>query len=515
MSNWRFVVQVFVPISKGANEGYIATGYPVAKNLIMTAGHSITELIGQAEEWHDELPVVEVQWRLDEDPATWKWVNAQPVWWSDSDFSDAALLETEFPAGVVSWLPLNGGLPRNDAMWSGLGYPDCGDRREHREDFPMSGRILETQHQNRLDLQVETGPAFDEGWKGASGSPIVVDNAVVGIVRSCLQNVEAKRLRGVLISRLIEESGFRDRLGYCPALSHKLTERKQRARDSITGVLSARGSESIVQSFASEFSIAPEKKEVPEIVERLFGELETVCYAFVRVIENVNSEDSVKVQSLFEELLPLIYPMTTVYELNRQIEDAAVSIVTVPFGNPVGVSMAMAAIDGRQIDAESVISQESRRTGVLNLPEAMNRQRDEDVKSALQRMSGPEEGRGTNWESEVRAVLAAIATDKDSGIALESWDRQTAMGLESLKSFATFINDHLRILRNVSRTRYFYPYHQNNSGVSAEALDFLGKSIPELTLVQISGENVARQRDLVIYQCLKAFMKQTSESTRA
>ncbi|WP_295582020.1 hypothetical protein [uncultured Lamprocystis sp.] len=205
------VVEIFVPeCGTNGKKGQIATGYPIARDRILTARHPLFPAPGR-----DPDRPIEIRWRCrDIDPC---WRPVGDIVWEDQGWN-LALLACTLPTSIDRWGAfLSEERPVPNAQWYSVGFPRVGGKRNGaRKPFGMGGSIKAAiDSADRFEVDETAGPENAEAWKGASGSPVFVDSRIFGVIVSVPKNVKARRLSVVPIWRLLREvPDFCKQIGY-------------------------------------------------------------------------------------------------------------------------------------------------------------------------------------------------------------------------------------------------------------------------------------------------------------
>jgi len=136
------LVEIFVG---NGGQGHVGTGYPVARDRILTAGHVLFP-----DGWNSAAPV-HLRWhyRRDSDSKAGRWqpVSRDRILWppperrGDRATPDAALIEHPFPKEVKSWRSLTARNHATRTPWESQGFADVGCREDDtRVAVPMSGQ---------------------------------------------------------------------------------------------------------------------------------------------------------------------------------------------------------------------------------------------------------------------------------------------------------------------------------------------------------------------------------------
>ena len=112
----NLLVRIIVPTVDG--KARLGTGYPVARDRILTARHVVAQ-----PDWDKNQPI-QIQWQASASvampPAT-----ANVLWQGGADL-DAAVLETTFPKTVNSWGVLSEQKALLGSTWNSCGFAQAG-----------------------------------------------------------------------------------------------------------------------------------------------------------------------------------------------------------------------------------------------------------------------------------------------------------------------------------------------------------------------------------------------------
>ncbi|MEI2808626.1 MAG: hypothetical protein V9G18_22555 [Albidovulum sp.] len=213
----NLLVEIFVPTTAVDGTGRVGTGYPVAKDRILTARHVLfpEDLKPAADfyiRWHD--------WRDTEKPAgRWQPVNREQIIWPGTQELDAAVIAFAFPEEVAGWRSLSARNPATGMPWESEGFPDVGKRDDSsRVPVPMRGGIYKRADRAKgCWLDVIAPPKVAADWRGASGSPVFVLSQIVGIIIEVPPGFSGM-LTALPASRLLDEPAF------CAAIDHRLAD---------------------------------------------------------------------------------------------------------------------------------------------------------------------------------------------------------------------------------------------------------------------------------------------------
>jgi len=226
------LVQLIVPERGNSSQGRIGTAYPVAEGRVITAGHV---LFGKALD-HDQPFKARWYYLCDRDAEDGGWltVEREAILWPGTDALDAALFELPFPPEVVlrhhlaARLPVVGG--GRPIYWDSAGFADfSGGQETGREAVSAIGKLLPRASKEPLKLQLEGSYEHDDGWRGASGGPVIVGQQIIALLTMLPDGFDGTRLEAVPVPDLLANDELRQALGLPP--------RSDERRDAIAAVL--------------------------------------------------------------------------------------------------------------------------------------------------------------------------------------------------------------------------------------------------------------------------------------
>lgn len=217
MERNNLIVQLFVPTAD--NLGRIGTAYPVAKDVLLTAAHVIGDVTGdrvEARWWHQQ----------DSDRG---WRNCSRILWDGREQTppnDVVLLDCQFPTNVaMAWVTVANLRPKNHVDWASEGFAFVGEKGS--KPVPLQGKTHSMgDRSEHFHLQVRAPAETEEGWKGASGSPVFVEEGIIGVIVNSPRNFNAERFEAVPLFPLLENEDFRSHVDYSEAVdeSHRQTD---------------------------------------------------------------------------------------------------------------------------------------------------------------------------------------------------------------------------------------------------------------------------------------------------
>ncbi len=216
--NAGFVAKIEVPALKGkCNRG---TGYPIAKDLIITARHVVDF------EGVDQNANIQITWPSLPDPdrpgecLKIEVKREKIVYPGDQSVSgcDVALIQCSLLPEMNDELPIllpPGMLPPE--TWHTKGYPDVSNKRDDLQTLcSVSGRCETLRTNCILELNTNTDPVKRHKWAGLSGAPVFSDSWLVGIISDTNPEIR-NQLEAVFLPYLIrKDRDFREKIGVRP-----------------------------------------------------------------------------------------------------------------------------------------------------------------------------------------------------------------------------------------------------------------------------------------------------------
>lgn len=364
--NKDLLVQIFVPKRNG--EGCIATGYPVASGLILTARHMLHP------EDRDEDKPIEVRWYHQAAPAR-AWRPIGSIAWEDEAL-DVALLCCAFPEGLRDWGVPSTDPPRDTMRWVSEGFARAGRKEDgNRRPVGLQGRAYSmAEAAQEFELGVDDPTSLADGWRGLSGCPVFVDQKILGVVKTCPANFDARRLKATPMWRLHEHPGFRKHLGY-PERERQLRE----MLDAVAGLLAPcpKATEALVGELSGNGGRIDAGKRPEDLAdalmrlrfEDLLPKLNRIHDALCRDAKNTASADATAVEELSARLLPVIYDAAVIEGTRTRVTGGQVALMSLPSATRTLAEIIMAGTDRRPSEFRPAAGELDFPLGLLALPD--------------------------------------------------------------------------------------------------------------------------------------------------
>jgi len=355
------LVQLYVPL-KNSDKGRIGTAYPVGQDLILTARHNLF-----ADKVDQDQPF-EIRWyKLPEgEPARqWQPVQHDAVVWRGSGELDAVLFKYPLPEELNDWRGLSPRSPRGLEKWESEGFADSGrlDQRDRRESVCFDGCWHTPGSADaQASLRVEGSFDTEQGWQGASGSPVFVGEEIIALVTEWRPHFKGTKLKSVRAERLLADKGLRKQLGYPdkpawgPALHKQITPVSTAAAAALEQQLSHRDTRRIDAGVRKDLETALLACNGERLVQAGFEALDTLA----------NPADRRSLCALIRGLLPLLHDADTVGWVQHLIAKSSPLLLGFPVTTELVAEIVMAGTDGRSVECRAV-AEDGLAEGVLSL----------------------------------------------------------------------------------------------------------------------------------------------------
>lgn len=338
----------------GSDKGGRGTGVPVGPGRVLTALHVVAGTVSKVEVCFPDLYGD-------------RRYSATVIWPTDAGDGrevgdgvlDAALLQLkESPPGLKS-VPLGSRVCTEHEEWWGRGFPRAAKRAPTAEEnastpevWPYTGKVAGAPVQRAngtwsdLALHVDGEPDQRDGWKGASGAPVLIGRELHGIVRSVKAEWK-ERLLAVSVRALLAAPGFTVALG-----GHGAVDEWRRHRASQVEALVTRFSRE--KEIVEQLSLLTKLSEEPGAladglmhlpVERFCG----LCNVVHDKLAKAGRREAARaVFELLQELAPLVVDSGLVELVLRSGEGA---IVELHAKSPTLAALVAAAADKQPLRA--------------------------------------------------------------------------------------------------------------------------------------------------------------------
>lgn len=345
--NKNLLVEIFVPIIDPAGGGMIGTGYPVTKDRILTARHVLLPPN------RDANKSIEIRWHHQPN-CQWIEIPDQDVLWSGNEDCDAAVFACTFPPDAGPWGTLSIENPR-PAEWESEGFPKAGWRDDgSRVATAMQGkmhRMAKTAPFFALDLTV--GANRDDLHKGASGSPVMSNGKLIGVIVECPPNFDAKRLWAVPSCRLLEIPGFCKAIGYTPQTATLELLKAQIIHELSASTDAMEALEASIPAANGGLASRHDKDWAERLVNAM---LELDLAQLVPCLRSAHRALGAKrkfaaanaVASVSNTVLPAVFDRVAVRTLQSRMFDATIVLVDLPVAKLTAAEIIMAGAEGRQ-----------------------------------------------------------------------------------------------------------------------------------------------------------------------
>lgn len=379
------LIAVFVPTTNEREEdfkgeiGERATGYPVGKDLILTARHV---LYPKPPNRRDSRYRVAIRWHYfrSGDDADWIEISDGDIVWESRGELDAALIRCRRPPDAVGWGIVSHERPRDGTQWISEGFPRATKYGNRRNPSSFIGKVYsKAPNEPYFELTVDTAPEDEEGWKGVSGMPVFVDHKILGVVRSVPPNFNAKKLHTTPLWKLLEDDRFREWIGDDKQAAHfkktrskliELCQRSPDARDAIQREL---------PDVADKMIGLDEGRKVEGLVEHLLKtDIRTAIQALRDAHRSLCEDDGGGEQNrcatdtlaaLSQLLVPALYDYGVVRWVGSQRGDGRAALILLPACTKTVAEIIMAGADGRAARFRHREDEDDQPEGVLNLPQ--------------------------------------------------------------------------------------------------------------------------------------------------
>jgi hypothetical protein len=398
------LVRIFVP-TRGKGVGNTGTGYPVGRDLVLTARHVLEPPD------RDLKSPIQILWydypNAGPDDGWYRLADDCVVWKAPGDL-DAALLRCPRPPEVRNFGLVSRERPRDGMEWSSAGFPRASliDEVTHHSSF--GGKLFGMpQTASYFELDVSPPPATEKDWSGASGMPICHPNSrvVLGVAKEVPKKFGAHKLHATPSWKLLDDADFRKAIGY-DEQHRQLDEFQRRLVQILTS--SARAIAAIVYENglvdAQGASVQPTADAVATQLLRchLADAVAAIRKAYDFIEREREYAESAELKGATEALsravqlvAPCLYDDGVVGAIRANRADQDITIFEVPCFFPTVAEIVMAGVDNRATEflpRESEIHYPDGRRQLPAPPEAGiggAREQQEAIREALTRKFSP------------------------------------------------------------------------------------------------------------------------------
>ncbi|MDD5395261.1 MAG: trypsin-like peptidase domain-containing protein [Thiothrix sp.] len=314
----------------------VGTGYPIGKNLVLTARHVVVF------PERDETKPITVEWpdlgHKDE--------NAKIVFDGGVD-CDVAILECQIPPQAqVSPLLLARQPPVAHVTWESFGYPAIGkdeDGGDVRKKISALGKFhAPDSASHEISLTSESDALEKAGWRGISGAPVFHGRVLYAVITSTPTN-RAACFNAVSIPWLLADKSrpnFRERVGIDGVEQHFDSSIKhlQDHRDVKASLYFQ------IRLIDNHVIDSPEN-----IIRYLVRLTIPQLLGVVRDAQKASASLSVRQElgNLVRLLLPSLYGFDCITTIRVAKGNASVGILEIPYATEISADILMAGVDQR------------------------------------------------------------------------------------------------------------------------------------------------------------------------
>jgi len=325
-----------------------ATGYPIAQDRVITAGHVLS----------GDYNFIEVRFRNSKENAGL--IPAEMREWPGSMKFDVAVLSCTIPKDVPGSPSLLADHDSSPTKGRVIGYPRVddahnqpGDARHLCDSTGELGALerIASHFEFRVDYDFR---AQGEGWKGLSGAPVFLESRVAGIVQEYLGYATVAKFRVVAMCRLLEDPSFRAAIGWLDGPGEDV---RQRTRVIIERWLK-RLSSDVLRNLAAELhrkgdpALQEGEDPTPIILtilleRRRFRTISGLSEIHERLCEAGEWRAADIVAEIIEEVTPLVIDPGLAQQLWNEINVRMSAFYSVPDHHSTTIEVLMSCADGK------------------------------------------------------------------------------------------------------------------------------------------------------------------------
>lgn len=327
------LIEIRIDCADGSFE--VCTGYPVQRDLILTARHGLYPKNCPA---NAAIKLRRYHLRA-ESFSTVK--RCEVVWESES--LDAALIRCDFANPPIGWRHLSPLRPIHGESWASEGFPKGADQSKNETSaFPIGGTLHGAANDaKRFHLELPENFESPHDWGGISGAPVFVRGQIVGLVVSTPLKAKG-RLKAVFSADLFDDEIFASVIGYereagrVAALQFAAAECLKQslvARECLGRVLATAETDS--DKLAARIIALP----APETV------IKTIKEAHARAASDRQAASTLR--KLILIALPARFDTRIVEAIRIDMADRQRPVLSPPISTSTAAELAMAGVDGQ------------------------------------------------------------------------------------------------------------------------------------------------------------------------
>lgn len=343
--DYGLLVEIFVPVIHG-DEGQIATGYPVARDLILTARHVLFP------KNRDRNKPIELRWHYK--GTAWTPISEDDaIVWDGGENLDAALIKFCLPEVVGQFDLLSAEIPRPTAPWWSKGFAEVGKRAgNERPPVGLTGEFIDpggTSCTCEIGVKYIAEGEGAEQWQGASGCPIFSGTLIVGIAKSSSTKFKGNRLSITLSNALLNDAEFRKTVNF-DAQDRRFKKAVKRVKNILDQ--SDPAAEVIREELLQDYPQIPSGNGslAESLLQTTFDDLlQFLSRATAELLEENNSEAVVVLKKLSRLVTPLVFDSCVIDSIRRSRNEPACALIDTPVTTSTLAELIMAGVDGRSV----------------------------------------------------------------------------------------------------------------------------------------------------------------------
>ncbi|MEE9412809.1 MAG: trypsin-like serine protease [Methylococcales bacterium] len=334
------IAKVF--LTKKKSKRSIGTGYPISKNLVMTARHVV---ISPKRDF--DKPIV-IEWPdITDDSGKPYTVEVTSIVYDGGEQYDIVLLKCKIPPHIhISPLLLSQRFPLAHDPWEGFGYAEIGKNESlnTREKISVIGKFHPPDSaSHKISLTSESDALEKAGWCGLSGTPAFQKSVLYAIIIETPTKRE-QCFTAVSIPYLLKhDSKFSQATGY-----DQLELEFNSAIAYLQGIPDAKSA-----LFTQISKVEKKVADSPQIIVRYLVKMPIpdLIGIICDTQKTVQSQSIRKnLGELMRLLLPSLYGFDCVSTIRAGKADKSIHLIEIPYATDISAEMLMAATDNRLAD---------------------------------------------------------------------------------------------------------------------------------------------------------------------